>query len=72
MASDIAEVVASVKKRTAEVEERKELQRQARLAKARAKELKAQQEAQEKMVAPILLFGTIAISLVVLLVQRFL
>ncbi len=63
MADDLAAVAAAVKERTEAVEEQKRLKQQARLAKLRAKKIKATQELQEKLVAPILLVLTIALSM---------
>jgi hypothetical protein len=70
MNNDLSEVFAVAKKRTQEVEDRKELQRQARLVKLRTQELKAKQEAQEKLVAPVLLLATVIISGIVMLLAR--
>jgi len=63
MADDLAAVAAAVKERTEAVEEQKRLKQQARLAKLRAKKIKATQELQEKLVAPVLLVLTIALSM---------
>ncbi len=66
MADDLAAVAAAVKERTEAVEEQKRLKQQARLAKLRAKKIKATQELQEKLVAPVLLVLTIALSMAVM------
>jgi hypothetical protein len=68
--ADLSEVLAAAKKRTEEVEERKELQQQARRIKLRTQELKAKQEAQEKLVAPLLLLATIVVSAIVMFVAH--
>ncbi len=63
MTDGLAAVAAAVKERTEAVEEQKRLKQQARLAKLRAKKIKATQELQEKLVAPVLLVLTIALSM---------
>lgn len=70
MSEDLAQIAATVAERTQAVEERKALQKKARLAKARAKKIKAAQELQEKLIAPTLLLITIVASIVVLWFSR--